>query len=61
MVGWRKGMEIGYGIEGTLFSPGSKGTIQTKCKKTAGEMIKKRTLVFRKGYITLGALWPSGM
>ena len=29
-------MEIGYGIEGTLFSPGSKGTIQSKCEKQLG-------------------------
>ena len=61
IVRWRKGMEIGYGIEGTLFSPGSKGTIQSKCEKTAGEIMKERILVFRKGYITLGALWSSGM
>ena len=54
-------MEIGYGTEGTLFSPGSKGTIQSECKKTAREMMKERILVFRRGYITLGALWSSGM
>ena len=35
-------MEIGYGIEGTLFSPGSKGTIQSKCEKTAGEISHDR-------------------
>ena len=54
-------MEIGYGIEGTLFSPGSKGTIQSKCEKTGGEIMKERILFFWRGYITLGALWSSGM
>ena len=52
-------MEIGYGIEGTLFSPGSKGTIQSECEKTAEEMMKDRIPVFRRGYITPGALWSS--
>ena len=52
-------MEIGYGIEGTLFSPGSKGTIQSECEKTAEEMMKERIPAFRRGYITLGALWSS--
>ena len=50
---------------GTLFSPGSKGTgtgtMQSECaKKSAGTRREKRDLFAVKGYITLGALWPSG-
>ena len=34
-VGLEGGMEIGWGIEGTLFSPGTKGTLQCECETSA--------------------------
>ena len=51
IVRWRKGMEIGYGIliEGTLFSPGSKGTIQSECGKSARKRIKKEHWLLGRG------------